>query len=187
MQRTVISCLENRTSGRLRRSAALAALTFVCFACSQPAHEVKAGDRFALTVPGYLDAVDSLHSRAALQFENARREVYVIAIDQARAELNKPEDPKKLDAFLNISAAAYEELLIDRALKDLGAVEIASLKGLQREATGRLRRNNAPVTLTFTALESKERFYFIATWTLTENLRRYGADLAAIPKSFREL
>lgn len=187
MLRTLVTCLNGRTVGRMRRGALLIALALASFACSQPAHEVKAGDRFALTIPGYLDAVDTLHSRAALQFENARREVYVIAIDQSRAELNKPEDPKKLDAFLNISAAAYEELLIDRSLKDLGAVEIGSLKGLQREATGRLRRNNAPVTLTFTALESKERFYFIATWTLSENIRRYGPDLAAIPKSFREL
>ncbi|MBX7058042.1 MAG: hypothetical protein K1X75_08235 [Leptospirales bacterium] len=160
----------------------LALFCFFSTACDTPLQNAPVSNLYAFSVPGYLDAVADLHSRAPLQYENARREVYVIALDVDR---QTADTPRKLDAFLDQQASPYEEHLITRTSSDDRPALRSGIKTLQRESYGSLRRNNAEVWQLFTAYELPQRYVFLACWTLKENRSRYEADLRAIVDSFR--
>lgn len=159
-----------------------AAIPVLFAGCETPRQYALTPDLFSLELPGYLDRVSDLHSRASIQFENARREVYVIALHSKRGQ---EDGPRNLAQFLDQEAAAYEENLISRTFTESKLDPTAQFPLLQREAEGKLRRNNYEVWQLFSATETGENYVFIASWTLQENRERYEADLRAIARSLR--
>jgi len=142
--------------------------------------EVASDDgKITVTVPGTWTKLPGLNKQASLQFGNKSKEVYLIVITDAKADLD------------NFTLEKHHQQTRDRMLqrmKNASATEPISLtiKGhpaLQDELTGTEKGTN--VVFLHTTVDDGDHFQQILAWTLKSRWQKENQQLGEVTASFR--
>src|SRR5262249_31030149 len=135
--------------------------------------------KIKVTAPGTWTKLPELNKQASLQVGNKSKEVYLIVITDAKADLD------------NYSLEKHHQLTRDRMLqklKNASATEPVSLTidghpALQDELTGTEKGTN--VVFLHTTVDDGDHFQQILAWTLKSRLQKQNQPLREVISSFR--
>jgi len=135
--------------------------------------------KIKVTAPGTWTKLPELNKQASLQVGNKSKEVYLIVITDAKADLD------------NYSLEKHHQLTRDRMLqklKNASATEPVSLTidghpALQDELTGTEKGTN--VVFLHTTVDDGDHFQQILAWTLKSRLQKQNQLLREVISSFR--
>jgi hypothetical protein len=142
--------------------------------------EVASNDgKITVTVPGTWTKLPGLNKQASLQFGNKSKEVYLIVITDAKADLD------------NFTLEKHHQQTRDRMLqrmKNASATEPISLTindhpALQDELTGTEKGTN--VVFLHTTVDDGDHFQQILAWTLKSRWQKENQLLGEVTASFR--
>jgi Domain of unknown function (DUF4190) len=142
--------------------------------------EIASDDgKMSVTVPGTWTKLPELHKQASLQAGNKSKEVYLIVITDAKADLDgftlekhhQQTRDRMLQTMKNASATEPVSLTID------------SHRALQDELTGTEKGTN--VVFLHTTVDVDDHFQQILAWTLKSRWQKQNQLLREVTGSFR--
>lgn len=145
----------------------------------------KGGNCYTLDLPNYMVKTYELNQTATLQYQNSKKEAYLIVIDDDKERLHS----------IGMKFVSSADYLSDDLGKDhKGATEIKVGKIVEFVENG---LNHAQAEVEWkdedgdffelvTVVESKDRFYEITCWTILENKDKLLEDFKKISKSLKE-
>lgn len=163
-------------------------LPFLIASCKHEAafKEVKVNDRYAISVPEYLQPCTDLHKDASLQYQNPEEDIYAMVIDERKKTMANYNLDYDVDMyFKNIASQPFTEAIKDGKVSIPGRQEIDGHKALIAEITGNVNETN--VYYKMGIVETPYAFYQIFTWTRADNKEEYVEDMTKIIESFKEL
>lgn len=178
----------------MRKIIAFLGLAFLVAACRPGEPQVvKINNEYSLTLPDFLTENKTLHNDASLKYANLFKEFYVIVIDESKQEFHDVIDETELSEKYNTDLDGYTSLLIDNmglamTGTDISSPEETKINGLDaRMSHIQGSVDGIPVYYTFVAIEGKEKYFQILTWTLAEKRDEYQEQMQGIVRSFQEL
>ena len=175
--------------------SSLIVVLFLC-SCDQFSNEPKLipiNNQYTLTVPSYMSKNESLHDEASLQYANLFKEFYVIVIDEPKTEFSSALIDNLLTDSYNDDLDGYTKLLLDNfglSVEDFSASSIdkAIVNSMNaRIATIEGSVDGIDVFYTFGAVEGKNKFYQILTWTLADKKDIFKEKMQGIIRSIQEI
>lgn len=142
-------------------------------------HNVQVNDLYSIDLPMYLDSTAEFNADASLQYVNKDKAVYIMVIDQDKAEW---DSKVSIDEYFDLVSAQFVRDTADAFLPDIR--EVNGLKSLQTEATG--MENTHKIYYKLAVVESNSHFYQILAWTLLKQKEEYAGDLQRVIDSFEE-
>lgn len=152
--------------------------------------EQKAGNTIFLSIPNYLVKTRSLNDDATLQYMNAKKEAYVIVIDDSKKQLE--ELGTKYDGIEDFHEGVSKELIT--SLKN--PVEsgkktflVGKNKYSQSVLNGKFTNSSEKevgITYLLTYVETDENYYQILCWSTAELFPKLEVDYLKIVKTLRE-
>jgi len=142
--------------------------------------EIASDDgKIKVTVPGLWKKLPELNKQASLQVGDKSKEMYLIVITEAQADLN------------NFALEKHHQLTRDRMLhkmKNESATEPVALKidghpAMQDELSG--TENNTNVVFLHTTVDDGDHFQQILAWTLKSRWEEQNQSLHEITGTFR--
>lgn len=157
------------------------------FSCSSETafKEVKVNERYAVSVPEYMQACTDLHKDASFQFQNTEKDIYAIVIDERKKTMEKYDLDYDLDLYFKNSSQPFLETIKDGSVSVPSPEKINGEKALISEITGKIDQTSVYYKLGI--IETPYAFYQILTWTSADNKSRYEQDMMRIIRSFKEL
>jgi hypothetical protein len=135
--------------------------------------EAKVNNRYAISVPEYLQPCADLHKDASLQYQNAEKDIYAIVIDEKKATMLEHDLDYDLDLyFKSIASQPFLETIQNGKVSPPGRQEINGNKALIAEITGSVQGTD--VYYRMAVIESPYEFYQVLIWTRAENKDRYN-------------
>lgn len=157
-------------------------LTFATKAFSQNFSTKNAGNCFTLEIPNYMAKTYDLNDVATLQYNNTVKEAYVIVIEDSKEELNSLsmiyQNPKE---FLESFTKDYQLEAKNRTISEITTFESNKNQHAQVEMSWSTEESD--LYMIITTVETKEHFYKILCWTLSEYKDILKADYLTISKS----
>ena len=142
--------------------------------------EIASSDgKIKVTLPGLWTKLPELNKQASLQVGNKSKEMYLVVITQAKADLN------------NFDLEKHHQLTRDRMLhkmKNASATEPVALTidghpAMQDELSG--TENNTNVVFLHTTVDDGDHFQQILAWTLMSRWKEQNQWLREITRTFR--
>jgi hypothetical protein len=142
--------------------------------------EIASSDgKITVTVPDLWTKLPELNKQASLQVGDKSKEMYLIVITDAKADLN------------NFALEKHHQLTLDRMLhkmKKASATEPVALTidghpAMQDELSG--TENNTNVVFLHTTVDDEDRFQQILAWTLKSRWEEQNQWLHEITRTFR--
>ena len=169
--------------------SALLILVFIAFnSCVKETvfNEVKVNGQFSVLIPEYLTPSAGLHQQASLQYQNEEKEIYVLVIDESKADMQAYDLDYDIETYYkNIVSTPFTEKIKNGKVSIPGMQEINGNKALIAEITGIL--NGIDVYYKLAVIETNKRFYQVLTWTRLDRKENYEKDLLKIIESLREV
>lgn len=157
-------------------------LTFTAKSFSQNFSTKNAGNCFSLEIPNYMAKTYDLNDAATLQYNNTVKEAYVIVIEDSKDELKTLsmifQNPKE---FLESFTKEYQLESKNRTISEITEFESNENQHAQVEMSWSTEEGDFYMLIT--TVETKEHFYKILCWTLSEYKDKLKADYLAISKS----
>ena len=153
------------------------------FACGETQwEEVKINDQYLILLPDYLEKTSRIKPEASLQYENNRKQTFIIVMDERKSSLDKI---KSLQDYFKLVAEEY--CLLDKQLKKLEVDEkkIQGANAIYYEYT--MHPKEVPTRFIGAIIEGKEYFYHVVAWTKESGFENYGDDLRKAVVSLREI
>jgi hypothetical protein len=148
--------------------------------------EVKVNNRYAISIPDYLQPCADLHKDASLQYQNVEKDIYAIVIDEKKVTMQDYNLDYDIDLYFNsIASQPFLETIKDGKVSPPGRQDISGNKALIAEITGKIDAN--AVYYRLCVIESPYEFYQILVWTRAENKDKYLPDMTRMIESFKEL
>ena len=148
--------------------------------------EVKVNNRFAISVPDYMQPCADLHKDASLQYQNTELDVYALVIEEKKATMETYNLDYDIDLyFKNIASQAFIENIKNGKVSPPGRQTIDGNKALTSEITGNI--DGTDVYYKMAIVESKFSFYQILAWTRVDRKEKYEGDMTKFIESFKEL
>lgn len=147
--------------------------------------EVKVNDRYAISIPDYMQACVDLHKDASFQYQNTEKDIYAIVIDERKKTMEKYDLDYDLDLYFKNSSQPFLETIKDGKVSPPSHEQIDGHKALISEITGNIDQTSVYYKLG--VVETPFAFYQILTWTSAENKDKYEADMMKMIHSFKEL
>jgi bifunctional DNA-binding transcriptional regulator/antitoxin component of YhaV-PrlF toxin-antitoxin module len=170
---------------------AIVALLVSLVSCdSKETETVKVSGRYAIDVPAYLSKVTNLNDGASLQYQNERKELYIIVM----------EEPKKV--YADIVAAdpesyppglkGYAELLLEDTRGKVKAEttpvltqhKIGNRDGYTTDFSGEI--DGLQIYWKIAYVEGRNTYYQIMAWTSTDKKEEHLEAIDAMINSFKE-
>ena len=145
----------------------------------------KGGNCFTLDIPDYLTRTFELNDVASLQYQNSSRSVYVIVIEDDKAQLESL-GMKFVNArdFLDNFANDFKKDFQDR--KQVYLKEFTNNANKHAQAELYWKEEDNDFYMLITGVETPGHFYKIMCWTPLENKAKINDDFLRISKSLRE-
>ena len=155
--------------------------------------EVTVKDRFAISLPAFLDTTTALNKDASLQYQNPRKEFYVMVIEDRKSELNKAIEDNGLDSLYSKDLNGYVKLILDNMKNNMAkpkqsAIRDTTLSQLPAkviELEGGVEKIDIQYRIAF--VEGRSRYYQVMTWTLKDKVAEHKSMMDKIRHSLREL
>ena len=166
-------------------------LVIIVFTISSCKHEtvfteVKVNNRFAISVPEYMQPCADLHKDASLQYQNTELDIYAMVIEEKKATMENYNLDYDIDTYFNnIASQPFIENIKNGKVSPPGRETIDGNKVLTSEITGNI--DGTDVYYKMAIVESKFSFYQILTWTRADRKEKYNADMTKFIESFKEL
>ena len=164
--------------------------------CDQFSNEPKVipvNNQYTLTVPSYLSENGSLHEEASLQYANLFKEFYVIVIDEPKTEFSSALIDNLLTDSYNDDIDGYAKLILDNFTLSIEGFSASSIdKTIVNSMNARIATiegsiDGIDVFYTFAAVEGKNKFYQILTWTLADKKDDFKDKMQGIVRSIQEI
>jgi hypothetical protein len=172
----------------LRKLSFLLLTTFIFSSCSNETvfKEVKVNDRFAISIPEYLQPCVDLHKDASFQYQDTEKDIYAIVIDERKKTMAKYDLDYDIDLyFKNIASQPFLETIKDGKVSTPEHKTINGNPALVSEITGNVDGIDAYYRMG--VIETPYAFYQILTWTRADNKEKYANDMKKMIESFKEL
>ena len=145
----------------------------------------RGGNCYTLDIPDYMVRTYKLNEVASLQYQNISKEAYTIVISDSKEQLAEI-GVKFIDSkeFLKGFTDSYMADAKNRKLSQVTEFEINGNKNAQTELTW--STDDTDYYMLITVVESKENFYKILCWTITENKDMLKNDFINISKSLKD-
>jgi hypothetical protein len=135
---------------------------------------------YSLQIPAYLET-GVFYPEASLQYKNEEREIYLVVIDESKAQFKEYGLDYDLRTYFNVTARKIDSV----SQPKVETMIIHTDSALTATLTGTV--NNTPVSYQILCLESKTRFYKLVIWMRAQDREKYSADVDKIIRSFKEL
>ena len=160
-------------------------IAFFCgiFSChySNEYQPVNAGNKFTISVPGWMKETNELKPGAPFQYSNRFRNFYAIGTVDDKTHFNEP-----LSAVMNNNLNILRKVLTNPVLTDSVQVEIGGLKGIRAEIFGKMTGEN--VYYSEVVLEGPKDIYHLSVWTRGEDRKlKFKEDINRILNSFKRI
>lgn len=171
-------------------------IVFLCSAtfvsCDQKTKTITIEGNYELDVPVKYAEVNDLNPEASLQYQNSRKNIFVIVIDETKETVATALTKNNLTDRYDNSLKGYSELITDGmdntiAIKDkpeFNDIIIDNLKARELSFEGIASGNHVYWKLAF--IEGKKRFYQVMVWTEAAEQKKHEREMQAIINSFRE-
>lgn len=155
--------------------------------------EVTVKDRYAISLPEFLDSTDALNKDASLQYQNLRKEFYLLVIDERKAELTKAIEENGLDSLYGKDLQGYTDLILNSMKESLSQptlskirdTTISRLPAKVLELDGTIKKIDIHYNVAI--IEGRNRYYQVLSWTLRDKAGEHKSMMDKIRYSFREL
>ena len=170
-------------------------ILFLFLASCQSADTLKTvsfEDKYSLEIPAYLTESNILNEDASLQFQNDRKGLYFIVIEEPIDEFNAALEEYELTDVYPFGLNGYSELLIDGLEEEITLSEKSNVV--------KTTINNLPARLiTFKGVigifkgfysighfEGKDKYYQVMAWTASDLEAKHRMTMKKIIHSFKE-
>lgn len=168
---------------------------FLFFACrmEEEMKEVTVKDRYAISLPTFLDTTNALNKDASLQYQHLQKEFYVLVIDERKEELRKAIEENGLDSLYGKDLQGYTDLILNSmkeslsnpTLSPIRDTTISQLPAKVMEMDGTIEKIDIHYNIAI--LEGRSRYYQVLSWTLKSKTEEHKPMMDKIRYSFREL
>ena len=154
---------------------------------------IPVNNKYTLTVPSYLSEYTSLNEEASLQYANLFKELYVVVIDEVKSNFNSALTENLLTDSYSLDLDGYAKLILDNFELSMEEFSASSLdKTIINSMDARITTiegsiEGIDVFYIFAAVEGKNNFYQILTWTLAEKKDDYKDKMQGIIRSIQEI
>jgi hypothetical protein len=156
-------------------------LAFILSSCAKTKwSDVTVNAKYNMQLPGYLEAAD-FNKDASLQIQNTEKEIYLMMIDEDKAQFAKYGLEYDLPTYFKVAASKYDTAgtTVPHAfLLGKDSVLAADFKGMV---------NGNEVLFKVITLESKTSFYKLIIWMMYRDKDAYAPDIDRIIHSFKEI
>lgn len=142
------------------------------------------GHVFTMEIPDYMTKTIDLNTAAIVQYQNAKKETYVILIEDSKEELELAGMKLSKKDFFEEFMKDYTTEMIDYKPESATEFVKGDLNFIQSEFT--FKSGEVDIYMIATVIESKTHFYKILTWTLKNFKSNYKKDFEKIINSFSE-
>jgi hypothetical protein len=145
----------------------------------------KGGNCFTMDIPEYLTRTFDLNDVASLQYQNSSRSVYVIVIEDDKAQLESL-GIKFVNArdFLDNFANDFKKDFQDR--KQVYLKEFTNSPNKYAQAELYWKEEGSDFYMLITGVETPGHFYKIMCWTPLENKAKVNDDFLRISRSLKD-
>ena len=150
-------------------------------------------NKYTLSIPAFLTKAYNLNDEASLQYQHAWKELYVIALDEPKDEMQKALFDNNLTDIYENDIDGYSKLIIDAFKGNLNnpiqsEVIDTTINGMLAKLTtlnGSVEGIDAFYSIGI--YEGKERYYQVVLWTLSNKKYTYASKMNKILYSLKEL
>jgi hypothetical protein len=147
--------------------------------------EVKVNERYAISVPDYLQPCAELHEDASFQFQNVDKDVYAIVIDERKKTMVNYDLDYDIDLYFKTASQPILQTLKNGKMSPVNSKEISGNKAMISEINGKFDEIDTYYKLG--VIETPYAFYQILTWTRADKKVEYESDMNDMIESFKEL
>jgi hypothetical protein len=148
--------------------------------------EVKVNDRYAISIPDYLQPCADIQPDASLQYQNVEKEIYAIVINEKKSTMQNYDLDYDIDTyFKNITSQGFVDNIKDGKISIPGRQTINGNKALIADVSGKMEQNEVYYKLAL--IESPYEFYQVLIWTKADSKTTIEADMMKVIESFKEL
>jgi len=145
----------------------------------------EGGHCFSLSVPDYMVKTYKLNNVASLQYQNIRREAYVIVIEDPKEQLDEigmhftgPED------FISGFLKEYKGDAAERSVSSISTFDARSNRLAQ--ATINWTEDENQFHMLVTAVETRTHYYKILCWSVNDHWEELKDDFEKIASSLKD-
>ena len=150
-------------------------------------------NKYSISIPSFLITTNALNEEASLQYLNARKEFYVIVLDEPKSEMYKALVDNDLTDTYSNDLEGYSDLILDNYEQSISISHMSNIVDtFINNMPARLLTINGQVegvdifySLAF--IQGKERYYQIMVWTSSSKESEYKDKMNKILYSFKEL
>ena len=150
-------------------------------------------NKYSISIPSFLITTNALNEEASLQYLNARKEFYVIVLDEPKSEMYKALVDNDLTDTYSNDLEGYSDLILDNYKQSISISHMSNIVDtFINNMPARLLTINGQVegvdilySLAF--IQGKERYYQIMVWTSSSKESEYKDKMNKILYSFKEL
>ena len=150
-------------------------------------------NKYSISIPSFLIKTNALNEDASLQYLNARKEFYVIVLDEPKSEMYKALVDNDLTDTYSNDLEGYSDLILDNYEQSISISHMSNIVDtFINNMPARLLTINGQVegvdifySLAF--IQGKERYYQIMVWTSSSKESEYKDKMNKILYSFKEL
>ncbi len=148
---------------------------------------------YALDIPKHLYACSGLNDEASAQYEDTVNELYIIVIDESKADfVNVMKENKKYKEKLSVAEnyRNVEMRSLKKSIKIKGKrIErretIHNLDAQIEEVNAKARGIEETIAYKFAFIEGPENMYYVTIWTLSTSEQINHAEMEGMINSFR--
>ena len=154
---------------------------------------VKIDNKYTLSIPAFLTRAKGLNDEASLQYQNGRKEFYVIVLDEPKAYLKKALEENELTETYSNDVKGYSELLLKGFETNISLSKKSKMMDtVINNMPARLININGSVDnisayYSIAYVEGKERYYQVMVWTLSKFEKEYKDKMNQILFTLKEL
>jgi len=163
----------------------LLVLVFIMSACDYDKEwtNKNIGNRYTISVPGYLKEVNDLRKDASFQYANRYRNVYLIVFEKQRTKMD-------LTQFDSAAILPLLKYVSKPLITDSLDVMVNGLPSLEKRIMGEMNSGDGMENIYYDhlSIRGKQGDYEVCTWTRGPKRQKlYQADMARMIFSFKEL
>jgi hypothetical protein len=142
------------------------------------------GHVISMEIPDYMTRTIELNSSAIVQYQNTKKETYLVLIEDSKEEMELAGIKSNLNDFFNEFISDYTAEFENYKSESVTEFTLGNLSCKQGNFT--FKSGEVDIYMIATIIESRQYFYKMLTWTLAKNKNIYKKDFDKIIKSFEE-
>lgn len=148
--------------------------------------EVKVNERYAISIPDYLQPCVDLHADASFQYQNTDKDIYAFVIDERKKTMASYDLDYDINLYFeNIASQPFHEIIKNGKVSPPKKEKIDGHDALVSEITGSV--DGIEVYYRMGVIETPYAFYQILTWTRADKKEEFQPDMNTMIESFKEL